>query len=350
MSTKTEAIPPSPTSNKSQPLGRETIFYMVLLALQFGFQPALTRQYTPSTVCKSSVILVQECIKFCIAFSLLYLSGGIRSARKDWTIYSWISVAGVPAALYAVQNLAALLAYQNLDGLTFNVLNQSKTLSAALCCYLVMGRRQSMMQVIALLVLLLSALVMERIISLDFLFQGRTESSNNKFDLSLFEARHFSHGVAPVLMASFVSGLAGAISQKNLQGVGSRNPYWFSMELCAFSVIFLGISLIASPDGKMIQEKGFWSGWTPMTLVPILTNSIGGIIVGLVTKYAGAVRKGFALIFGIFISGLVQAPDTGVTTEQLMGGLLAGISLWMHATNPSSGGSHQVSSGKPKKD
>jgi UDP-sugar transporter A1/2/3 len=236
-------------------------------------------------------------------------------------------VAGVPAALYAVQNLAALMAYQNLDALTYNVLNQTKTLSAALCCYLVMGRQQSQMQVLALLLLLGSALVMERIVTLDTLM-GRTE-----VDLSL-EAKHFSHGVAPILLASFISGLAGALSQKNLQGKGGKNPYLFSMELCAVSVIILAGSLSFSPDGDLIRENGWWSGWTPWTMIPILTNSIGGIIVGLVTKYAGSVRKGFALIFGIFISGLIQAPDTGVSKEQIIGGFLAGLSLCMHATNP----------------
>jgi UDP-sugar transporter A1/2/3 len=185
------------------------------------------------------------------------------------------------------------------------------------------------MQVIALFILLLSALVMERFVTLDSLL-GRTEKTS---ELSM-ETRHFTHGVAPILLASFISGLAGALSQKNLQGTGGRNPYLFSMELCAVSVIILAFSMLVGPDGKMIRENGFWSGWTPWTMIPILTNSIGGIIVGLVTKYAGSVQKGFALIFGIFISGLLQAPDTGVSREQILGGTLAAISLWLHATFP----------------
>lgn len=41
-----------------------------------------------------------------------------------WTPSQWIRVAFVPAALYALQNVAALQAYQNLDSLTFNVLNR----------------------------------------------------------------------------------------------------------------------------------------------------------------------------------------------------------------------------------
>lgn len=253
-----------------------------------------------------------------------------------WTFYGWISIAGVPAALYAVQNLAALLAYQNLDALTYNVLNQTKTLSAALCCYLVMGKTQSYMQVAALILLLVSALVMERIVTLDTLL-GRTSTSLN---LSL-DPTHFSHGVAPILIASFISGLAGALSQKNLEGTGGRNAYLFSMELCAVSVIILAFSCLFSADGEQIRKNGFWNNWTPWTMIPILTNSIGGIIVGLVTKYAGSVRKGFALIFGIFISGLLQAPDTGVSMEQIIGGLLAGISLWMHSAYPAKEGAHK---------
>ena len=269
-------------------------------------------------------------------FSLFFL---------DWSIGSWFSVALVPASLYAVQNMAALTAYQNLDALTFNVLNQTKTLSAALCCYLVMGRRQSSLQVVALLLLLLSALVMEGVVSLDtFKFlskssvKSESESMVEDVGVGSWEARHFTHGVAPILLASFISGLAGALSQKNLQAAGGgRNPYLFSMELCAGSVIILTISLMVSSDGQRIKDNGFWDGWTPHTFIPIITNSFGGIVVGLVTKYAGSVRKGFALIFGILLSGIIQSivqPDETISNEHIVGGILAAVSLYIHATNP----------------
>lgn len=244
-----------------------------------------------------------------------------------------MTVAFLPAALYALQNLAALQAYQNLDSLTFNVLNQTKTLSAALCCYLVMGRKQSMIQIFSLFLLLLSALIMERLVSLDSML-----STGVSIEVPEWGSKHWSHGVAPIMLASFISGLSGALSQKNLQSQGGgRNPYLFSMELCAASILILSGSLLLSPDGKRIVDEGFWYGWTASTWIPIFTNSVGGIIVGLVTKYAGSVRKGFALIFGIFLSGVVQAllqPDVGVSKEQAVGGLLAAVSLWIHAANP----------------
>jgi UDP-sugar transporter A1/2/3 len=230
--------------------------------------------------------------------------------------------------------VAALQAYQNLDALTFNVLNQTKTLSAAMCCYFVMGRRQSPLQVISLFILLLAALVMERMVSLDSFLSGGVGG----VEIPEWGSPHWTLGVAPIMLASFISGLSGALSEKNLQSLGGsgRNPYLFSMELCAASALILSLSMLITPDGRRISERGFWDGWTVATWIPIITNSMGGIIVGLVTKYAGSVRKGFALIFGMLLSGLAQAfiQDVGVSKEQIVGGVLAGLSLWIHATNP----------------
>jgi hypothetical protein len=54
----------------------------------------------------------------------------------------------------------------------------------------------------------------------------------------------------------------------------------------------------------------------------------------MVIKYAGTVQKGFALIFGILISGVLQG---SLSKEECAGGVLAGISLWMHSTYPYKG-------------
>jgi UDP-sugar transporter A1/2/3 len=312
-----------------------------------------------------------------MAWFMLQVSGNRKRAWSNWSIASWCQVAMIPAGLYALQNVFALHAYQYLDALTFNVLNQTKTLSAALCCYLVLGSRQSTMQIMALFLLLGSALVMEQIVSWQGLMQLMTTSPQewlsvlSKSDasqqsqsqttsqlLEVFQSEHFLQGVLPILLASFISGLAGALSQKNLQSSsigGGRDPYLFSMELCAASALVLVVArLVSSANDSAAATTTSSStpesitdmlghllghGWTYTTMIPILTNSAGGILVGLVTKYAGSVQKGFALIFGIFISGVVQqymasGESSGVATHQVMGGILAAVSLWMHATHP----------------
>jgi UDP-sugar transporter A1/2/3 len=126
-------------------IDQKSFFYMCLLSLQFGMQPTLTRSYTPKDICRSTVILVQEILKLFFAYMMLTISGSKKSALSGksqntnlflrrinltsllysgWNPSTWVRVAFVPAGLYALQNIAALKAYQNLDALTFNVLNR----------------------------------------------------------------------------------------------------------------------------------------------------------------------------------------------------------------------------------
>lgn len=331
-------------SKAPAPLSPKALIFMILLAFQFGIQPILTQQFTSPEIIRSTVIFTQEIVKLLISIIGITLNTATKwkDVTSGWSIQSWLRMALLPATIYLIQNLCSLLAYQNLDAITYNVLNQTKTLSAALCCYLLMGKRQSKLQIVALVILLLAALVMEGVLPLDleyfvnYMSNAIIADSNDtvKFYIS---SRHVSHGVIPVMLASFLSGLAGAITQKNLQSGGGRNALLFTMELSVASILILLVSFATCEDGKRIQERGFFCQWTFLTLVPIVTNSAGGILVGLVTKYAGTIRKGFALIFGILISGIVQTvinEEKSLSKEAVSGGVLAAFSLWMHASFP----------------
>lgn len=362
----------------------------MLLSLQFGLQPLLVRRFTPPTINRSTVVFVQEIIKLAVSVYVYLGSTTREQQRSDWgdggrkphLLLRQLAIAGLPAALYCVQNLVSLLAYQNLDPVAFNVLNQTKTLSAALCCYLVLGARQSKMQIAALGMLLSAALVLERILPVSMLMPGLGRAVSSAAGATATAAsgaaasggggllaavggvisslgsgsmaRRVTHGVLPLLLASFLSGLAGALVQKAVQGGGRqvrrlreagtasapaskpKNFYLFSTELGLASIFLLLVSFPFSADGRRIATNGFFHGWTPSTFVPILAQSAGGITVGLVTKYAGSVRKGFALIFGMLLSGLVQAWSRGggLGIEQMIGLVLASASLYLHTRHP----------------
>ena len=249
--------------------------------------------------------------------------------------------------------MCSLLAYQNLDAITYNVLNQTKTLSAALFCYILMKKQQSSLQMVALLLLLVAALVMEKVLTMDMLspswWANRRDQPTNAF-VSNLSPRHFYRGVLPIMVASFLSGLAGAITQISLQ-VGNRDALLFTVELCAATILIILASFLTSDDGSQIWKRGFFDEWTLATLLPILTNSVGGILVGLVIKHAGTVRKGFALIFGIMLTGMVQSLNEkkALSKEKIAGGVLAAVSLWMHASYPYVEGKSASLSQKSKK-
>ena len=70
------------STSSSPPLDGRALFYMALLAIQFGVQPILTRTYTDPGINKSTVILMQEVLKFIMAGIMLNISGGRKTALK----------------------------------------------------------------------------------------------------------------------------------------------------------------------------------------------------------------------------------------------------------------------------
>lgn len=194
--------------------------------------------------------------------------------------------------------------------------------------------------------LLGSALVIEKVVPLPVLWGGvgrlsslSVRGGQQQKRISQKETvcrNHVIMGVIPILLASLISGLAGTLCQKSLHG---RDPFLFSMELSAFTLLTLLASLLTgvNPDGPKLLQKGATVGWTWKTWIPIFTSAMGGLLTTLVTKHAGVVRKGFAFIFGLLLSGLIQdrVRNQGrVTTEQWVGGGFAALSLWMHASFP----------------
>ncbi len=137
-----------------------------------------------------------------------------------------------------------------------------------------------------------------------------------------------------VFFLSFRWAIAGAVTQKSLQVLG-HNAYVFNMELSAISMmIMFSTLLLGSPDGRDLWKSGAAKGWTWRTWIPVFTNAVGGVLVGLVTQHLGAVRKGFALILGLFLSGVLQScflSEEGISSEQIYGGVLASMSMWMHS-------------------
>ena len=57
---------------------------------------------------------------------------------------------------------------------------------------------------------------------------------------------------------------------------------------------------------------------------------------GMVVKHAGGVRKSFAVIAGLCISGLVAAAARGTMPEAAVTGslVIVGVACYLHATNP----------------
>ena len=159
--------------------------YFILLVIQAGCQPLLVKSFMPTTIVRSTAVLGQEFAKLFFSIMFLAASGDFLESMGGWTISDAVVAAGVPAALYVVQNYCNLMANQVLPPVTFVVLNQMKTLSTAWCCFLLMGQQQSQVQVMALIMLVFSTLVVQKIVPL-----GSSGESTKRISSPAKDAQH----------------------------------------------------------------------------------------------------------------------------------------------------------------
>ncbi len=280
---------------------------MSLLALQLATLPRLVRVYGDPKALITACILVTEALKVFVCCLVVFWTQRNMSRRRTnliALIKESVATAAPAAVVYAAQNVAISHAQRHLDGVTYNILNQTKLLSSALMGYIILGRAQTRRQIFALFLL--------------FSASALAVSSTPRTSMS-YENEHF--GVITAIIGSFLSGLSGALSDLAMRKK-SRDAFVFSAEISAF--VFLTTLIGLSVDhirngplsdfsriqsaGGVLAAAGIDSIFSP-AIIPIVSAAWGGILVGQVTKLVGSVRKGFAVCAGIVLTALIEADD-----------------------------------------
>lgn len=346
-------------NHPSSSLTPMSVLYMLLLAVHYAIQPRLSKRFIAPSTSTTSVALVEELTKASIAGLLLVTSRQrqiltfIDPSKARSFFSSSLLVAGVPAALYALQNVLQYTSHQHLDSVTFNGLSQTKTLTAALWCYVLLGQVQTSLQMVALGILFVSALLFQRDTGATHTIAknaGRVSppAATKSVGPAPQPPQHrFWRGIVPCATATLLSGLAGALSQKGVQTVGGsmgRDAYFYAMEVSLYSALTLltsrtlwAASSSTNSASERKQETSFWHGWTYQTWFPVVSKAIGGVLTVLVHKYTGAVSKGFALMFGLVLAGVLESMLTHkpMPWSHVLGTLLVMMSGWLHLTQNS---------------
>ena len=101
---------------------------------------------------------------------------------------------------------------------------------------------------------------------------SRGSSGASSFADLAGSGKDYQLGVSIVLGASMLSGLSSALTQRALVGHKPRHPLFFSSELAVYGIVFLLINALCSKEGAKIFHGNFFHGWTPYTIIPVITN------------------------------------------------------------------------------
>ncbi|KAF0683450.1 Aste57867_24484 [Aphanomyces stellatus] len=277
--------------------------FLVLLTIQIGVQPELMKWYAKEATNVPLRITVIGVLKIIVALIPLLWNGDWRPEIKQWSFRVALRTTVLPALIYSVQDYLNQTAVVILDGVTYNVLNQTKIIWTAILVYFMLGKKQSTIQVFALIVLVASAVL----IAVGGQSAANAVASSKEDDILRFT------GMTRAMLAAVLSAFAGTIIQRALQRE-SRNAYMVTIELsvinifCCFWSYFVSQALTRGDDVDAgADATSMWQGWTFMTFVTLLVQALGGVIVGFVIKYSGNIKKSFAVVGGLLLTAGLES-------------------------------------------
>lgn len=83
---------------------------------------------------------------------------------------------------------------------------------------------------------------------------------------------------------------------------GTQTPLWIRNVQLAFFATILGMIAVLYNDRQEVAQKGFFFGYTPVVQFCIFLQVFGGLLVGIVVKYADNILKGFTAAVAIVLS------------------------------------------------
>lgn len=225
----------------------------------------------------------------------------------------------VPAIFYTIQNNLQLVAATNLDPATFQVLYQGKILTTAFFAIIILRQALSFLQWLSLFVLTLGVACVQVPFA-----STRAQEGNNMV------------GTVSVTVACICSGFAGVYLEKVLKsGSTGDTSLWIRNIQLSVNCFAVAVLSAFAWDGHAIYYHGFFQGYGYVTLLAILAQSLYGMIVALVIKYADNILKGFATSISIVLSAVVSMYmfNFVVTPYFAVGSLLTFMATFMYSTS-----------------
>ncbi|KAK4988907.1 UDP-galactose transporter Gms1 [Elasticomyces elasticus] len=301
----------------------------------------------------STAVFLNEVIKLAISLTMALadISSSLPSSSPATALFSELAKSvftgdswklAIPAMLYTLQNSLQYIAVSNLDAATFQVTYQLKILTTALFSVTMLGRTLDTRKWLSLVLLMVGVAIVQiptgsepGIPTLKDLKEGHTgfhvprsfnglrhlggtaadrltkrsatyEGIDEDFAM-LNPQLNASIGLACVLTACVLSGLAGVYFEKVLKDSNANASVWVrNVQLSFYSLfpaLFIGVFF---KDGAEIAKSGFFVGYNWVVWTAICCQALGGVVVALVVNYADNIAKNFATSISIVISCLAS--------------------------------------------
>ncbi|GMR62795.1 hypothetical protein PMAYCL1PPCAC_32990, partial [Pristionchus mayeri] len=272
----------------------------------------------------SVAVFMTELLKVTICLVMIMFEEGVGKfwlTLRAHTITQPLDTLKVclPAMLYVVQNTLSYIAVSHLEAAVVSITSQTKILAAAICSIVVQGRSISPSQWAAIVILFCGVSVVQSSQSITVVAERADRQQHPLF------------GAVCLVAACFVSGYAGAYTEKIVKGHVS---IWIrNTQMAIFSIPTCMLSMYMQ-DGDIISANGMLYGFDGVVWITVVWYCIGGISVAFCLKYADVVSKDFTTSAAIILStiGSVYFFNFHISIIFVIGAVLVMLALFMYSS------------------
>mmetsp|Transcript_57385 Transcript_57385/g.141049 ORF Transcript_57385/g.141049 Transcript_57385/m.141049 type:complete len:318 (-) Transcript_57385:29-982(-) len=256
---------------------------------------AVTLRYTRTQryeYVMSSVVLLQEAVKFAVCCAVLAANGELVATFRDALLGAPSEAArlAVPAAIYTVQTNLLYVAIDHLSTPVYLISAQFKVVTTAVLSVALLGRRLSARQVAALVMLQAGVVLVQYA----------------QHDAAESDAAHASTlvGLGAVALACTTSAFAGVYFERLLKD--ARRTMWVrNVQLGVFAMPFAAAAMYYNDGARVAANGGVLAGYDALVWFVVLNSAVGGLLVAAVIKYADNIVKCFATSTSIVAASFV---------------------------------------------
>ncbi|GLT87216.1 hypothetical protein SLE2022_053120 [Rubroshorea leprosula] len=271
-------------------------------------------KYEYSVTTANFLVETLKCALSLAALARIWKNEGVTDDNRLSTTLDEVSVYPIPAALYLVKNLLQYYIFAYVDAPGYQILKNLNIISTGVLYHIILKKKLSEVQWAAFILLCAGC---------------TTAQLNSRSDHVL--QTPFQGWMMAIVMA-LLSGFAGVYTEAIIKKRPSRNINVQNFWLYVFGMAFNAVAIIIQ-DFDAVMNKGFFHGYSLITVLMILNHALSGIAVSMVMKYADNIVKVYSTSVAMLLTAVVSVFLFGfhLSLAFFLGATVVSVSVYLHS-------------------
>ncbi|KAF7144206.1 hypothetical protein RHSIM_Rhsim05G0044700 [Rhododendron simsii] len=255
-----------------------------------------------------------KCALSLAALLRIWRREGVTEDNRLSTTLDEVSVYPIPAALYLVKNLLQYYIFAYVDAPGYQILKNLNIISTGVLYRIILKKKLSEIQWAGFILLCAGCTTAQLNSSSDRVLQTPVQ------------------GWVMAIVMALLSGFAGVYTEAIIKKRPSRNINVQNFWLYVFGMGFNAIAILVQ-DFDAVVNKGFFHGYSLITILMILNHALSGIAVSMVMKYADNIVKVYSTSVAMLLTAVVSVFLFGfhLSLAFFLGSTIVSVSVYLHA-------------------